>query len=159
MSAIRALDRAVMPGPMLTMEERLGEQMNAQRTGAFVLGSLGIIAALLTILGVYVLAESMATLRMREMGIRAALGATRRSLAGLVIAETGQLVGAGVLAGLALAWLGAGTIRSFLYRVEPLDVLTLGIVSIVIVGLAMLVSLRPALRAARVDLAAVLKAE
>jgi hypothetical protein len=56
--------------------------MGAQRFGATVLGALGVIAVLLTVLGTYVLAESMAVLRMREMGIRAALGATRRQLAG-----------------------------------------------------------------------------
>ena len=63
----------------------------------------------------------MATTRQREMGIRAALGATRLQFGSIVLVETGRLAGAGVTAGLFFAWLGANTIRSFLYQVEPLD--------------------------------------
>lgn len=69
--------------------------MGAQRFGATVLGALGVIAVLLTLLGAYVLSDSMATMRMREMGIRAALGATRRQLGSIVLAETVRLVGIG----------------------------------------------------------------
>jgi putative ABC transport system permease protein len=100
---------------------------------------------------------SMAIMRMREMGIRAALGATRRQLRTIVIAETGRLVGAGLAAGLGLAWLGASTVRAFLFQITPLDPLTLVTVASLILTLALLVSVRPALRAARVDLGSVLK--
>ena len=51
--------------------------MAPQQFGMVVLGTLGTIAVLLTILGTYVLAETMAVMRMREMGIRAALSAYR----------------------------------------------------------------------------------
>jgi ABC-type antimicrobial peptide transport system permease subunit len=142
---------------MLTIDERLTRQMAPQHFGAVVLAALGAIAVLLTILGTYVLSESMAMLRMREMGVRAALGATRRQLALIVLGETGRLVGFGLVLGLGFAWLGASTIRALLFRVEPLDPVTLGGVAAVILFLAMGVSLRPALRAARVDLASVLR--
>jgi putative ABC transport system permease protein len=122
-----------------------------------VLGALSIIAVLLTVLGTYVLAETMAAARRREMGIRAALGATRRQLGDLVLRETVHLVGLGLLAGLGLAWLGAGTIRAFLFQVEPLDVATLASVSGLILTLALGVSLRPAIRAGRVELARLLR--
>jgi ABC-type antimicrobial peptide transport system permease subunit len=101
----------------------------------------------------------MASARMREMGIRAALGAQRRQLAAIVLGETARLVGVGVVAGLGLAWLSAGTIRAFLFQVQPLDPLTLGGVSVTILLLALAVSGRAALRVARVDLARVLRAE
>lgn len=159
LAATRALDRQVMPTPLRTLEERIGDQMAPQRLGGTVLGALGTIAVLLTLLGTYVLADSMATLRMREMGIRAALGATRRQLGAIVLSETVRLVGIGIVAGLGLAWLGANTIRSFLFQVRPLDPLTLGSVAALILLLALAVSLRAALRAARVDLSSVLKAE
>jgi putative ABC transport system permease protein len=157
MSAIKAADPAVAPSPLLTLEERIGQQMAAQRFGALVLGTLGAIAVLLTILGTYVLGESMAVMRMREMGIRAALGATRRQLGAIVVVETGRLVGLGLIVGLGIAWLGASTIRSFLFQIQPFDPLTLAGVAGSILTLALLVSLRPALRAARVDLGRVLK--
>jgi putative ABC transport system permease protein len=159
MAAIRQIAPAVTPAPMLTMEERLGRQMSTQRFGAMVLGALGAIAALLTVLGTYVLAESMAVLRMREMGIRAALGATGGQLAAIVLAETGRLVGLGLTAGLFLTWMAGGAIRSFLFRVEPFDPATLVAAAGAILALALLVSVRPALRAARVDLGTVLKDE
>lgn len=159
LAAMKGVDPQVAPTPLRTLEERVLAQMAPQQFGATVLGALGAVAVLLTLLGAYVLADSMATMRMREMGIRAALGATRRQLGSIVLAETARLVGAGVAAGLALAWLGASTIRSFLFQVQPLDPITLGGVSVLILTLALAVSVRAALRSARVDLSTVLKAE
>jgi hypothetical protein len=159
LTAIKSIDPAVTPGPLRTLEETIDRQMSSQRFGALVLGALGVIAVLLTILGTYVLAESMAVLRMREMGIRAALGATGGQLAAIVLAETARLVGLGLVVGLGLAWAGANTIRAFLFQVQPLDPVTLGAVALSIVTVAMVVSLGPAHRAARVDLGSVLKQE
>ena len=159
LSAIRQLDSTITPSPMITIDERIGTQMSAQRFGIVVLGVLGVIAVLLTVLGTYVLAESMAVMRMREMGIRAALGASRRQLAAIVLAETGRLIGFGLAVGLLLAWMGAGLIRAFLFRVQPFDPATLTGVSALILFLALVVSLRPALHAARVDLGHVLREE
>ena len=159
LSAIKQLDRSVAPAPMYTMQERLGRQMSAQRFGATVLGALGAVAVLLTILGAYVLADSMATARLREMGIRAALGATRRQLGSMVLAQTGRLVGIGVAAGLGLSWLGASTIRAFLFQVQPLDPVTLIGTALLILVLTLAVSLRAAVRVGRADLAQVLRNE
>ena len=123
------------------------------------MGALGAIALLLSALGTYVLAESMATQRRREMGIRAALGARGRHLRTLLLTETFRLVGAGLLLGFALSWLGAGTLRAFLFQVEPFDPLVTGSVAVVIVVLALAVSLRPAFAATRLDLARVLRGD
>jgi ABC-type antimicrobial peptide transport system permease subunit len=133
--------------------------MGPQRFGAFVLGVLALLAVLLTLGATYVLVESLTVLRMREMGIRAALGATGPQLSGMVLRETTLLVGVGLVGGLLLTWAGTETIRSFLYHVEPFDGITLAAVATLILVLALSVSLRPALRAARVDLASVLRAE
>jgi putative ABC transport system permease protein len=156
-AAVKAIDPAVTRPTLASLQDRIARQMSTQRFGAVVLGALGAIAVVLTVLGAYVLAESMAVLRMREMGIRAALGATRLQLGRSVLVETGRLVGIGLAAGMALAWAGAGTIRAFLFQVRPMDVATLTGVGTGILLLAAAVSLRPALRAARVDLASVLK--
>jgi ABC-type antimicrobial peptide transport system permease subunit len=157
--AIRELNSAIAPAPFVTMEERIMQQMEPQRFGALVLGVLGGIAVLLSILGVYVLAESMAAMRQREIGIRSALGATRGSLNRLLLLETLKLVGAGLAAGLFVAWLGAGTIRAFLFQIRPLDPLTLIAVSLAILAVSLGVSLRPALRSSRVNLAQILRAD
>lgn len=158
-TAIRQPDPRIAPAPMVTIDERIGAQMSAQRFGIVVLGVLGAIAVLLTVLGTYVLAESMAVMRLREMGIRAARGASRSQLTSIIVAETGRLIGFGVAAGLLLVWMGAGLIRGFLFRVQPFDPTTLGGVSALIVTLALAVSLRPTWRAASVDLGHILRQE
>jgi putative ABC transport system permease protein len=159
LATIRQIDPHVVPGVMVSIDDLLSMQMASQHFGVVILSALGAIAMLLTVLGTYVLAESMAVLRMREMGIRAALGASGRQLGAIVLAETARLVGFGLLVGLLLAWMGASTIRAFLFRVQPLDPATLAGVAATILLLALAVSLRPALRAARVDLGTVLKEE
>jgi hypothetical protein len=156
-AAVKAVDPAVAPGALMTMEERLLRQLAPQQFGIVVLGVLGVIALLLMVLGTYVLAASMAAMRRREMGIRAALGATRAQLGRLVVTETARLVTAGLASGLVLVWLGADGIRSLLYRVEPLDPLTLIAVAAAILAVTLAVCLRPAIAAARIDLAGVLR--
>ncbi len=152
MATVRAQDPRVAVEALITVDEQLARQMNPQRFGIYVLGGLGGIALLLTVLGTYVIAESMVVRRRRELGIRAALGARSAQLRRLVLRDTARLVGIGLIAGLALAVAGARLIRSLLYQVEPLDPLVLVTAAALIFGLALLVSLRPALAATRVDL-------
>jgi predicted permease len=159
MATARALDARVTLQGMSTLDEQIGRQMNPQRFGIYVLGALGGIALLLTVLGTYVIAQSMVVRRRREFGIRAALGARSAQLRRLVLRDTARLVGIGLIAGLALAVAGARLIGSLLYQVEPLDPLVLATTAAVIFGLALLVSLRPALEAARVDLTRSLREE
>jgi putative ABC transport system permease protein len=158
-AAVRAIDSSVTLQDIMTLDERIGRQMTPQRFGMYVLGALGGIALLLTVLGTYVIAQSMVVRRRRELGIRAALGARSAQLRQLVLRDTARLVGIGLVAGLALAVAGARLIRSLLYQVEPLDPLTLVTTAAVIFGLALLVSLRPAVEATRVDLNRTLREE
>jgi putative ABC transport system permease protein len=121
------------------------------------MSALGVIALLLTLGGTYVLAESIAVGRMREMGIRASLGATGNRLAMMILTETVCIVGIGLGAGLLLAWIGARTIRTFLFGVGPLDPLTLATTAGLILLVAVIITLWPAMRVARVDVARVLR--
>ncbi len=163
LATVRAMDPSLDPAPitapLMTLDERILSNMVPQRFGAAVLGGLGAIALLLTILGTYVLTESMASARTREMGVRAALGATRSELRAIVLGETARLVGSGLAAGLVLVWFASGTIRALLFRVQPFDPFTLVSAAGLILVLALVVSLRPALAVARVDLARVLRDE
>jgi putative ABC transport system permease protein len=154
---LKQMDPAITAPAFSTIDEQLTNQLAPQQFGAAVMGALGALAAILTLLGTYVLAASMAVTRRREMGIRAALGATRRQLGSSVLRESAALVGLGLTSGLGLAWLGAGTIRSFLFQVQPLDLATLATVAVMILVLAVAVSVRPAIVATRVDLATLLK--
>lgn len=156
-TTIRAMDPAVTVPEFLTIERKLLRQMEPQQFGVTVLGALGGLAALLTLFGMYVLAESMSAARRREISVRAALGATRGELCTLVLSQTTRLVVLGIGSGLVLVWLGAGLIKTLLYGVEPLDVPTISAVVALLFALAMVVTVRPALRAAEVDLARLLK--
>jgi putative ABC transport system permease protein len=157
-SAARAIDPVPVPR-IATLKDSLYAQMRPQQLGATVLGALGVIAALLTLLGLYVIAESTAAQRTRELGIRAALGATRRDLRALLLRDNLRLAAIGALLGLAAVYAGAETIRAFLFGVESFDPLTLTVVPSAMVVLAVLVGLGPAIRASRADLAQVLRAE
>jgi hypothetical protein len=159
LATVRALDSRVTLTNVTTLDAQLGRQMNPQRFGVYVLGTLGGIALLLTVLGTYVVAASLVVRRRRELGIRAALGARSAQLRRLVLRDTARLVGVGLIAGLALAVAGARLIRSLLYQVEPLDPLVLTAVAAGIFGLALLVSLRPAREASSVDLTRSLREE
>ena len=161
-ATVRQIDPAMRPAPtveVLTMDEQMTRQMGPQRLGAAVLGTLGGLALLLTALGSYVLAESMAVVRRREMGIRAALGARGLNLGAIVLGETGRLVGLGLVVGLFIVWAEAATIRAFLLRTEPLDPLSLVGTAALILVLTAVVSLRPAVAASRIDIVRVLRDE
>jgi predicted permease len=158
-AAIRSVDPDVVPGAMLTIDQRLLSQLGTQRFAVQVFATLAAIAVLLTAMCIYVLAESIGLKRRREFGIRAALGAEGSTLAARIFLETLRLVGAGTVIGIALAWAGATIFRTFLFQVAPLDVVTLGTVALAMLVLALLVSLRPAIAAMRVDLARLLRDE
>jgi ABC-type antimicrobial peptide transport system permease subunit len=157
MTTVRELDPAIRPGAISTLDERISGTMAPQKFGLTVMGALATIALLLSVLGVYVIAESVAIQRRLEMGIRAALGATGSQLGTLLLSDTARLVGGGLVLGFGLSWLGAGTIRSFLFQVEPFDpVVTLSAAG-TIIALSLVVGLRPALAASRLDLSKVLR--
>lgn len=163
MATIRNVNPALTPAPIVTpirtVDEQIASQMGPQRFGIAVLSALGGVALLLTLLGTYAIADSMATSRQREMGVRAALGARRGQLTILIVKDTLRLVGLGVVVGLSVAWLEANTIRAFLFRVHPMDPATLVSTTTVIVVLAVAITLRPALAAGRVDLARLIREE
>ena len=154
---ITASDAGAVPTPFETLDAQLLQQMGPQRFGATVMGALGTMAAALTLLALLVLVESIAVLRRREWGLRLALGATPPQLGALILQEIGLSVAVGVSAGLALVWLGAGLIRAFLYHVAPVDLPTLGAVIAIFAAMALGVSARPAMQAARIDVARVLR--
>jgi predicted permease len=158
-SAIRAIDPAIVPPRMQTVGERLDEQMRAQRFGMLAMGGVGIAAALLTALGIYVMAASLAARRRRELSIRSALGAPRAHLGLIVLREAGLVAGSGLLAGIAIAWASLEPIRAFLFQVEPFDARSVATAAVLLVALIVAVSLKPARAAMRVDVARILAEE
>jgi ABC-type antimicrobial peptide transport system permease subunit len=126
--------------------------MAPQAFGRAVLTGLGSFAVLLMALAVYVLAESLATTRVREIGIRAALGATSGEIGAMLFGQIARLVGAGLAVGCAGAWAGATVLRALLFQVQPFDAMTVLAVTLLMFTIACVVTVAPAWRLARVNL-------
>jgi ABC-type antimicrobial peptide transport system permease subunit len=148
-----------MPPPMQTVGEKLDRQMGVQRFGMMAMGAVGIAAALLTALGIYVMAASLAVRRRRELGIRSALGAPRAHLGLIVLREAALVAGSGILAGSAVVWAGMDVMRAFLFQIEPFDPLSVASAAALLLALVLTVSLQPARTAMRVDVARILAEE
>ncbi len=121
---------------------------------AFALTALGLAAA-----GIYGVLAGSVVERTREIGIRAALGATRRSLLGLVVREGMVLTGLGLTLGLVVAVAASQALSTMLFGVSRLDSATyLGVVALM-VGVSLIACAAPGWRAARVDPITTLRVE
>ncbi len=124
----------------------------AQKRLAMTLLSLfATLALLLSAVGLYGVLSASVSQRMREFGIRSALGATRSDLVRLVLREGLILSMIGMAIGLACSPLATRTMKTMLYGVEPLDTGTLLTVAAILLLITVAAVLVPALRAARVD--------
>jgi len=129
------------------------------RAGAVLLGSFGLIALILAAAGIYGVASYSVASRTREIGVRAALGATRPMIVRMVLLESGRRVASGLVVGL-IATLGAGfAISKILYGVEAFDPMVLGGVIAVIGLVALFGTLAPARRASRADPVTAMRSE
>jgi hypothetical protein len=158
-ASVRAMNPAVTAESPQSTDDMLAKQLAPQRFGTAIFSVLGVIAILLAALGMYVLIAAAAATRMHELGIRSALGATRGRLLRLIVAETATMVAAGIAAGLLGAWTVRRLIEAFLFRTEASDPATYMAATALLAMVAILVVLRPALHAARVDPSQVLRFE
>jgi hypothetical protein len=142
-----------------SMEQDVSKSLGQRRLALRLVAGFGMVALLLSAVGIYgVLAYSVA-LRRREIGIRMALGSTRQSAAGLVVSQAGKMIFWGLAAGTAGAWAAGYAIRSFLYGVKALDAEALVGAGIVLLVVASTATCIPAIRAARVDPVETLRTE
>jgi len=119
----------------------------------------GGLAVALAVVGIYGVMSYTVAQRRRELAIRAAVGATRVSLLGLVAKEGLGMSAAGIVVGAAIAWAGSGVLRALLYDVSATDA---GVFVAAATGLAAVTlagSLVPAARAARTEPVSALRAE
>ncbi len=134
-----------------TMAEHMEAAVFAQRMGAWMLSGFGLMALLLSAVGVYGVMSYAVSQRTREIGVRVALGAGRRTVVRLVVGRAMRLAGIGLAVGLVAA-LGAGRLlRTQLLGVSPSDPVTFVAIGLLLGGVALLASWIPARRAAKVD--------
>ncbi len=137
----------------------VGVGLIPQRVALSVAGGLGMVTLLLAALGIYGVSAYAANRRRREMGIRAALGATRRDLLRLMLRHGLGLAAAGVLIGLVVGLLTTRVLRDLLYGVSANDPLTFGLAASLFLAVAFLGGWFPARRAAATDPAQALRYE
>jgi predicted permease len=137
-----------------TMREIVSESMGPQRFPMIVLGAFAALALLLASIGIYGVISYSVTQRAQEIGIRMALGAERGNIFRMIVGQGLTLALAGLAIGVAAALVLARLLASFshlLYGVRGNDPLTFGIVSMVLLGVAVAACYVPARRAMRVD--------
>ena len=105
----------------------------------------------LAAIGIYGLLAFSVALRVREIGVRTALGATRRDIARMIVGEGMRLTGAGLVVGVLAALATAGSLRAMLFQIEPYDPMTLGGIAVLLTAIAAAACYVPARRAARID--------
>jgi len=130
-----------------------------RRFAASILVAFAVATILLALSGVYGVVTVSVGERVREMGVRRALGAGRASIVGLVLGGTLRVAGIGAATGLLIAVWSSDLLDSLLYGVGPLDIPTFAGVAVGAVGMSLLAGLAPAVRASRVDPAESLRAE
>ncbi len=136
-----------------------------RRTGArrqfalTVFAAFAVLALLLAGAGIYGVLSGAVAERTSEIGVRAALGATRGDVIGLVVGQGMRMAGAGLVLGIALALATARLLRGFLFGVQPADPLTLLAVAAILGVVAAAACAAPAWRAARTDPMRTLRAD
>jgi ABC-type antimicrobial peptide transport system permease subunit len=158
-SAVASIDPQLPFSSFKTMDEVRAESIAFQRVTATLLGILAGLALLLAALGIYGLIANSVLERTRELGIRMALGATVSQGVKAVVAPALWLTVMGLFAGGIISLAATRLLRSLLWGVKPGDPITLIAVCAVLLAFAVMASLIPGLRVARIDPAASLREE
>jgi putative ABC transport system permease protein len=157
--AIHAVDPELPVRNVRTMEEVLDQTLVSERLSAFVLGLFAVLALTLASVGIYSVLSYIVRGRSREIGIRTALGARTGDVLRLVVSEGMTPTAVGIAIGAVAAVASAKLLDKLVFGVSPTDPLTLLAVALTLAVVALLASLGPAFRAARLDPLKVLRAE
>ncbi len=152
---MRTVFKQVAPGFALgnfqTMQEAVENSTFSARLGLYLVGSFAGLAVAMVIAGLYGVLSQLVSYRKREIGVRMALGATRQSVARLILRQGIVLIGGGVVAGLLLSLASGRLIANFLYQVKPLDWGTDAAVAVALTAIGLTAALLPAKRAASIQ--------
>jgi putative ABC transport system permease protein len=158
-SAIAAFDPAIAAYDIASLDERMRTEEQPVAFAAILLNAYGALAIVLSAIGVYgVLAAAVAS-RTREIGIRTALGADPRRLLASVVNEGLAVAATAIAIGSAIAWSLSRSFGDLLFGVGQHTMTTIAGAAVLLVAIALLASIVPARRAARVDPVTALRSE
>jgi predicted permease len=149
-SQLRELD-AGLPADIATWNSQLNVVLFPSRVATMSLGVMGIMGAMLAITGIFGMAAYSVSKRLRELGIRVALGAQRKEVLQTALGRALKLLGVGSAAGLLLGILASRVLASIVYQASPRDPLVLAGVVLVMLLLGLLATWIPAQRALSID--------
>jgi ABC-type antimicrobial peptide transport system permease subunit len=159
-AAVREIEpNAVALDRVATLSSQIATSVGQPRFAATVLGVFAALALTLAAIGLYGVLSYNVSARRREIGVRAALGASRRDLLGLVLRQGLGVTAIGLAIGLIAAAGLTRLMETMLFGVEALDPLSFIAAPAVLFAVACLACLVPAARAARVDPAIALRAD
>jgi len=154
-SELRALHQSLDPRvpieTVATMEMQIDHALSRERLLAFLSTSLALVAVALAAIGLYGVLSFSVARRMREIGIRMAVGAERRRILNLFLRESTWVVLGGIALGTPLAFLSGKLASSLLYGVRPQDIGAALLATTLLIGVALAATAIPAWRASRVD--------
>ena len=161
--AVKAAVLAAMPDVPLrnvrTMEELIARRVAQRKLNMLLLGLFGLLGLVISAVGIYGVMAYVVAQRTREIGVRMALGATRKGIIAMVLRNATMLVALGLVAGGIGAWYLSAAAKSFLFKMDVNDPRAFA-AAIAVLGLAaLLASVIPARRAASVDPMIALRAE
>jgi putative ABC transport system permease protein len=158
-ASLASADSRLAAAEVTPMSEVVDQALGPDRFLALLLAGFAALALILAVVGLYGVVSYAVGARLRELGVRIALGADGPTIRRGVLAQSMGPVVLGVGLGLGLAWVGSRFTESLLYRVSPLDPLSLGGTIAVLVLTAVAAAGVPAIRASRVDPMTVLREE
>jgi predicted permease len=148
---VRVLDKDLPVARILTFSTVVDAQLVRERLIAALSGFFGAIALLLASIGLYGVVAYSVQRRTREIGIRMALGAQRRSVIRMVLRHSLTLIGVGLVIGLPLSLWLSRLVTSLLFGVTPGDPMILAGAALLLLMAALVAAYLPARRAAHVD--------
>jgi ABC-type antimicrobial peptide transport system permease subunit len=162
-ASIRALVRQVNPalpvGEPITFEEQIARSVWVERALATLSSSFGLIALLLSVVGLYGVMSLVVANRTQEIGVRMALGATRSTAVWLIAREVLIMIGAGTAIALPSAWAMRRLVQAQLFGISAIDAPTIAVASGFLLLVALGAAVLPAWRAASVSPIEALRAD
>ena len=156
---IAGIDPGLAAGNVRSMSSIVQQSLGAERFNALLFSLFAVLAFVLAAVGLYGVVSYNVNQRMREMGLRVALGAAGMDIRRLIITRILWLVGLGIAIGIAGLFAVGQLVQGLLFGVGATDPLTFGGAALLLAVVAVLAGLLPAQRAARVDPVSVLKAD
>jgi predicted permease len=150
-TAVANVDRQVPIGMVRRMDDLIGDSVAPRRLNFLLVSAFAAVALLLTAAGLYGVMSYLVTQRTREIGVRMALGATRRQVLALILRDAGAMTLLGIAVGVAGALVLTRSMTSMLFGISAANPVVYLATSLMLAAVALIAVAVPSSRATRVD--------